>query len=193
VHRPRDRQRVVAWPHSAPFDYPEELELVGQVLVALRKRCEFEFRLYGSDFSYGDGLARKEPWLQRMRLDGVSVSLMPSMPYPQYVASLEEVAVGMQPIVSEWSKGKSFGKLLACMTSEAAVVCSDAADHALMFDGSNGILARSVADWVDGIQRYLDSPAERERAADLAYQAFCERLTTPVAAQALDSLVSTFR
>jgi glycosyltransferase involved in cell wall biosynthesis len=125
-----------------------------------------------------------------MQLEGVTVTLMPSMPYPQYVASLEDVAVGMQPIVSEWSQGKSFGKLLACMSSEAAVVCSDAADHALVFDGGNGILARGVDDWVDGIRRYLDSPAERERAAGLAYQAYQERLTTPVAAQALDALVS---
>jgi hypothetical protein len=28
-------------------------------------------------------------------------------------------------------------------------VCSDAAGHALVFNGSNGILARSVRDWVD--------------------------------------------
>jgi glycosyltransferase involved in cell wall biosynthesis len=192
-HRPRDRQRIVAWPHSAPFDYPEELELVGQVLVELRKRCEFTFRLYGSNFSYADGLTRKEPWLKNMQQQRVTVSLMPSMPYAQYVASLEEVAVGMQPIVSEWSKGKSFGKLLACMSSEAAVVCSDAADHAFMFNGSNGILARSVSDWVEGIRFYLESPADRERAAEIAYRDYCEKLTTPVAAQALEGVISALR
>jgi hypothetical protein len=54
-----------------------------------------------------------------MQLDGMTVSLMPSMPTRNYVASLEEVAVGMQPIVSEWSQGKSFGKLLACLSSES--------------------------------------------------------------------------
>ena len=191
--RPRDRQKIVAWPHSAPFDYPEELELVGQILVELRKRGDFEFRLYGSNFSYGDALTRKEPWLQSMRRDGIGISLMPSMPYAQYVASLEDVAVGMQPIVSQWSKGKSFGKVLACMSSEAAVVCSDAVDHDLVFNGSNGMLARSVSDWVEAIGRYLESPMERERAADLAYQDYCERLTTPVAAKALDQLIAGLR
>ena len=191
--RPRDRERIVAWPHSAPFDYPEELELVAQVLIELRKRCAFTFRLYGADFSYGDHLSRKQPWLARVQAEGVTVAQVPSMPYAQYLASLEDVAVGMQPIASEWSKGKSFGKLLACMSSEAAVVCSDAADHALVFDGSNGILARGVDEWLAGIARYLEMPDERARATGLAYQAYSERLTTPVAARALDALVASLR
>ena len=191
--RPRDRKNIIAWPHSAPFDYPEELELVGQILVELRNQCDFDFWLYGSNFSYGDGLSRKEPWLRQMRAQGIDISLVESMPYAEYVASLEDVAVGMQPIVSEWSHGKSFGKLLACMSSEAAVVCSDAADHALMFNGSNGMLACSVSEWVAAIRRYLESPAERERATDLAYRDYCQRLTTPVAARALDNIIATLR
>ena len=138
-------------------------------------------------------MIRKEPWLRSMRENGVPVSLLQSMPYAQYVASLERVAVGLQPIVSEFSKGKSFGKLLACMSSEVAIVCSDAADHALVFDGTNGMLARSVDDWVDAILRYLDSPAEREDATARAYRDYCEKLTTPVAARALESVISMFR
>ena len=128
-----------------------------------------------------------------MRRNGVSVSLIESMPYAQYVASLERVAVALQPIVSEFSQGKSFGKLLACMSSEVAIVCSDAADHALAFDGTNGMLACSVNDWVDAILRYLDSPAEREDATGRAYHDYCEKMTTPVAAHALDSVIATFR
>jgi hypothetical protein len=75
----------------------------------------------------------------------------------------------------------------------ATVVCSDAADHALVFIGSNGILARRASDWVDAVGLYLESPAQRGRTADLVYRECCERRTTPAAGQARESIISMLR
>jgi hypothetical protein len=59
------------------------------------------------------------------------------------VRSLGSFAVGLHPVCTNhaFSLGKSFGKLLAYLAADVAIVTSNAVDHPLFFtDGVNGTL-----------------------------------------------------
>ncbi|MEY8842268.1 hypothetical protein AB9K41_24835, partial [Cribrihabitans sp. XS_ASV171] len=59
------------------------------------------------------------------------MELKPFMSYDEFLASLRDVAVGLSPVHpdSDFSKGKSFGKILAYLDAKVPVICSEAVDH----------------------------------------------------------------
>lgn len=67
-------------------------------------------------------------------------------------------------IENPFSRGKSFGKLLAYLIADVAIVASNNVDHPLFFqDGVNGVLAPNDVDrWVEGTALLLqDLPSVR--------------------------------
>ena len=188
--RPQDRAPVLTWAQSVPDRYPAERELVGQIIRGLGGRgVKFEFWLYG--VSGPAGIADLLSAAQRF---AVPVKTHPFLPYREFIDSLSHVAVGLQLIAVEspFSRGKSFGKILAYLAADVAVVASDALDHPLFFRQSeNGLLARSLEDWITHTARLLQEPDFRQTLADRAWQDFSHNLSTESAAQKMKTVFET--
>ena len=114
---------------------------------------------------------------------------MPLMRYEQFVESLAEVAIGMQPICENnpYSMGKSFGKVLAYLAADVAVVASDNIDHPLFFEnGRNGVLLPMAPEqWAAACKKLLEEPRYRDKLVTAARADFLTRLTTQKAAALL--------
>lgn len=186
---PKDRAPIVTWAQSDPFACPPEAELVQTVLRRLATRTPFEFRLYGGHIRW-----KAEAFLEPLEKAGATTRILPSMPYNEFVRSLGEVAVGLQPICMEAhvSRGKSFGKLLAYMAAQVAIVASNELEHPLFFrDGVNGALVdnNNVGAWVNSIHELLTDPLKRQSYVEAATVDYMRDLTTPRAAKKVDAVL----
>jgi glycosyltransferase involved in cell wall biosynthesis len=186
ARRPRDRAPVVTWAHGNPFSYPDEAKLVQEILLRVALRRPFGFWLFGAPEREAAG------YLEPLRKAGIDACSFPLMDYPAYLARVAEAAVGLQPVCLEnaFSHGKSFGKVLAYLAGEVAVVATRGVDHPLFFrHGENGLLVTDTAEWVDAIMLLLDDPEQRERMAEAAYEDFERRLTTRRFAERMDRVL----
>jgi hypothetical protein len=188
-HRPppqAGRPPVITWAQSAPVDYAEERAFVAEVMrrVAAR-RSGVRLRLFGR--RPGDGAGILAPF----EAAGVRVEWLPMMPYAGFLRALDDAAVGLSPICPEtpFSRGKSFGKVLAYLDRGVPVVASDAADHGLFFTPGSGVLSNDPDVWAEAILRLLDDAEARQAMADAGGRAFRARLSTAAAAARVDAVL----
>lgn len=177
------RGPVVAWAQSAPVDYVEERAFVADVMARVSaRRPDVRLRLFGRKPEDDMGI------LAPFETAGVAVEWLPMMPYPRFLRALESAAVGLSPICtgSPFSRGKSFGKVLAYLDRRVPVVASDEADHALFFTRDTGILSNDPTVWADEIVRLLADPGARQAMADAGAGALRERLSVEAAARHVD-------
>jgi hypothetical protein len=185
------RGPVIAWASLNPSGFSLEAELIQQSMIALAKKMAFTFRLYGATDPWG---VRKLSWAQEyvspIQAAGAAVELIPLMRYPDFLTSLESVAIGLQPVCpeSEHSRGRSFGKILAYLAAGTAIVASRAADHPLFFrDGVNGLLVdNNSADWARACAGLLEDADLRERVASEGRADLGRRLVANTGARYLD-------
>ena len=188
-----ERGRILAWAPSDPFGYPVELALMQMLVERLSPSTKVEFRVYGVSPARHDDMHK----LWNGRLNHVHLRLMPPMPYKEFVDSLAEVAVGLQPVCEdhEYSLGKSFGKALAYLAADVAVVASNNIDHPLFFeDGVNGrLLLNEPTVWAQACDQLLSRNQERQGLVLQARQDFLARLTTDKSAQLMSDLLHRAR
>jgi len=184
---PALRERVVAWAHERPLVFKHEANLVQAVMVEVCRRTGCAFWLFGTS----EDKARE--WLEPIRRAGGICTAIPTMPYEAYLDKVAQCAVGLQPVClsNAFSRGRSFGKILAYLAGQVAVVASDAIDHPLLFrSGTNGFLVReSVEDWVEAIVPLVEDSALRCRVALAGWEDLHERLTTDRFAKLLDPIL----
>lgn len=184
---PERRPPIVAWAHASPLGYRHEAEFVQRVMTEVCRLTRCTFWLFGTTES------EAQSWFEPLRSAGGTCEAIPPLAYDAYLAKVAESSVGLQPISmhSEFSRGKSFGKLLAYLAGQVAVVASDAVDHPRFFDhGRNGFLAgQAVHDWVDPIVRLIEDHELRGRVARAGWDSFQSRLTTDVFARLLDPIL----
>lgn len=187
------RGRVLAWAPSDPFGYPVELALVQALVARLSPAADLEFRVYGVPPARHADMHR----LWEGRLSHVSLRLMAPMPYPDFVASLAEVAVGLQPVCEDhqYSLGKSFGKALAYLAADVVVVASNNIDHPLFFtDGVNGrLLLNEPFAWAQACDELLANSEVRKGLVAQARTDFMDRLTTSRSAELMSDLLHRAR
>lgn len=175
------RKPIVTWAPSIAHEYPHESELMAQAVVrAWERGGRFVYRMYGAK----DGKHAAEV-SHIMQSAGVPFEPIPPMSYSDFLRSLRDVSIGLQPIHPDepYSQGKSFGKVLAYLDAGVAVVASDAVDHSVFFQhGRNGLLVRENSQWPDAILALLDDAALRDRVAREGRADFIARLTTHAAA-----------
>lgn len=180
-----ERAPVVAWAHSDPLAMPLEAEIVRDAMVRLAgARPGFEFWLFGVRDE-----AAADAYLGPVRSAGVRTRTFAYMPYADYLKTLAQVAVGLQPVAegSAFSRGKSFGKVLGYLSADVAVVASDAVDHPVFFrDRVSGMLVRDAQQMADATGALLADPARRARMADEAHADFKSKLATEAAAAKVD-------
>jgi len=111
--------------------------------------------------------------------------LLPLLSYDRFVKSLYEVSIGLSPIVYafEFSRGKSFGKILGYLDAKVPIIASDHADHGLFFSGESGVISNDPDRWIEAATFLLKDSCARNAMADRAFDLFRAQLTTPVAAR----------
>lgn len=186
--RPINRQPIVSWAHSNPLAYKQEAELLQEALSKAAEMSRFTFWLFGATESAASA------WFAPIRKAGVTCVAIPPMRYDDYLAKVAESAIGLQPVsveTNDFSRGKSFGKVLAYLSGEVAVIASNAVDHPLFFrNGENGILVpNDTKEWADAITTLVKNPTLREQLATRGYDEFLDRLTTDKFAQLLDPIL----
>lgn len=181
--RPRPPQAgrgpVVAWAQTRPMTYRREAALVSRVMAGVAQHCPgVTLRLYdrrpGDDPGFAAGFQHP----------GLSVDWRDAQPYEAYLATFDDVALGLAPLCPEtpFSRGKSFGKVLAYLDSDVPVVGSAAGEHRAFFTPATGVITNDVDIWIDEIRHLLTAPAARQRLADAARRDFARHLSVEAAA-----------
>ena len=116
------------------------------------------------------------------------------MKYRKLISSLKESAIGIHPISPQnpYSKGKSFGKLLAYMAADCAVVTSNDVDHKLFYKNNiSACLPNSESEWLDSLEKCLIDDNFRQKLVISARVDFEEKLTTEAAAANLTRILKS--
>ena len=181
-----ERGPLVAWAQSQPERYGDEFDMVVEIMErAAARRPGIRLRLYG------DGPAQDGGRSARLERAGVTVEWLPFLGYDAFIASLGDAAVGLSPICTQspFSRGKSFGKILAYLDARVPVITSDAADNALFFTPETGVVSNDADVWVESIIRLLDSASVREDMAARAYAEYRERLSVDAAVDRVEAFL----
>lgn len=177
---------VIAWACSDPFRYAEEGKLVQEILTSLPNNIHCQFWLIGvQDFNKGSD------FIQPIIDHGISCKLIPFLPYSKLLDELKKVTIGLAPLLPEespFSAGKSFGKVLTYLNTNAVVIASNCVDHPLFFrEGVNGFLASTISEWTQAIEFLLDNPQARLGIAEKAKSDYLERLSVQACAAITDT------
>lgn len=177
------RDKILAWAQAAPLSYEKELDFV----IAL----DAQLRLSGSDHRlrfYGIATPQQEAELRGMFKTASHVETVPPLTYDDYLTSLQDVAVGLSPVMSqtEFSRGKSFGKVLGYLDAKVPAIVSDEADHAQFFEPETGVVTNDISVWRQSALDLLASPERRTAMSDAAYDAFQQQLSLRAAATKVD-------
>lgn len=188
---PSRRPPIVAWAHSIPFEYPLEARLIQDIMLKVATRTSCEFWLYGVKDT-----SQARAYLEPLEKAGVKTNSLPPMTYRKFVRSLENVAVGLHPVCPEhaFSRGKSFGKLLAYMAAQVPIVASRELDHPLFFRNGQSatLITNNNADiWATAILELINDFKKRDSYAAAAGIDYKARLTTRCAAEKIDSILRT--
>jgi len=185
---PARRRNIIAWASSAPLKNPFEMRFIEDVLKKVAQTHNIEFWLYGIS-------PKQSPIKFFSKLDEYNIitKSFSYMSYKDYLLTLEEVAIGLQPLMVEtnpYAKGKSFGKVLAYLASGVVVVASDQADHGEFFkSGDNGYLVTDADEWAVVIGNLLDNPELRSVVANKAYNDYMKKLSTKAVVRKVDAIL----
>lgn len=181
------RPPIVAWAQTRPASYVREAAMVRSVMARVAsRRPGVTLRLY-------DRHATDDPaFAESFRCPGLTVEWCRTSRYRDYLASFDDVAVGLAPLCPEspFSRGKSFGKVLAYLDRNVPVVGSDACEHGRFFTADTGVITNDPEAWADGVVALLGTASMREAMAEQAFAAFVARLSTTAAAARVDAVLS---
>ena len=180
------RLPVVAWAQSRPVNYTAEADWVLEVMRRLSRRCpDVRLRLY-------DRKAASDPaFLARFRSAGIKTEWLRSTNYRHYLRSFDDVSLGLAPLsaAAPFSRGKSFGKVLAYLDRRVPVIASDACEHGAFFDAGTGVVSNDMDVWVSQASRLLADPRARQTMADAAFERFEQRLSIGQVCHRIDQVM----
>ncbi len=190
VPPPSARGPIVAWAHGDPFGYPAELAQLQRVMVQVGAALpDVQFWMFGCQPDDPRVAQAFEPLVAA----GVACKPWPYMNYARYLEAVSGAAVGLMPVCVEespYSRGKSFGKVLAYLVGRVPVVASNNVEHPLFFEsGRNGFLFDDDAQCAQAIIRLLQDQALRNRVADEALRDFHAHLSTDAVAQKVSAML----
>lgn len=184
---PSQRRQIVAWGTSDAIGYTEERKFLLKVVMELRKKIDFEFWIYGVA-----NVQAIENDLEQLKQNQIPTKLFSLLSLEQYHNSLEQVAVGLHPVMDShpYSLGKSFGKVNSYMQCGVPIVVQNRLDYPNFFkDGQNGMLADHREEWVERIHQLLVNPPLRDSIAKQATLDFQSRLSSQAVAQKTHQLL----
>lgn len=187
----RERGVEVTWAASDPRGYPQEAALVRAVMKLVGEACPgVRLRVYGVKPEHERWF---DDWAVELRSVGVACEHRAPMSYDAFLRSVSGCSIGLgilDTTANTFSLGKSFGKVLAYLSTKTVCVVNRAADHALFFrDGQNGVLCDDADELSLRIAQLIADPALRQALADQAYRDFRERLSADAAVEQWERLL----
>ncbi len=186
--RSSQRKVIVAWAQSDSMKYRDEAAIVQRAMIDAAKPTPFTFRLYGVTPTTRD---EANAYLQPMRDAGLTCETREFMPNSEFVASLNEVAVGLHVLAptSHFAEGKSFGKVLAYLAADVPIVASDLHENPHFFKHRlNGMLVKTHEQYVEAIRELVRDGALRDAIADGGHTSFRDELSIDAIAKRTDTL-----
>ena len=186
-HRPQgERPKVIAWAQAKPDSYKLERAWVLDVVARLVPRHpDLTLRLYGL------GPSSDKAILAPFEEAGIRVQWLPEMDYDAFLASFDDVALGLSPIQPEtpFSRGKSFGKVLAYLDRKVPVIASDEAEHAAFFTEKSGVITNDPEEWARRADQLLSDAELRQAMADAAFEDYKKRLSKGAVSARVDRIL----
>jgi glycosyltransferase involved in cell wall biosynthesis len=184
----KERPAIIAWASSVPAHQVKEAEFLLKIMAEVKRRgADFTLRLYADD-----GSEQYKALVERFRQIGCTVETLPSLPYAGFLNALNDVAVGLNPVVDleGFSAGKSFGKVLGYLERGVPSINHSNVDHPLFFDHMhNGILADDVESWVSHIIALLNDPVLRENIAQAGRVSMQQRLSVTAFTDSVEAIL----
>ena len=180
------RPPVIAWAQSRPMTYTGEAEWVRSVITGIASQHPgVTLRLY--DRRPDDD----QSFLNMFQAPGVHVEWMPYGSYRDYLSSFDDVALGLAPLNQKnaFSRGKSFGKVLAYLDARVPVIASAAGEHGAFFTDRTGVVSNDVDVWIETACRLLSDSAAREAMAQAAFDEYVRHLSREAAAAKVDVIL----
>jgi len=180
------RPPVVAWAQTRPMTYVREAALVRRVMARVAAaRPGVTLRLY-------DRMAGDDPgFAESFRAPGLAVEWCDTARYGDYLCRFDDVALGLAPLCPEvpFSRGKSFGKVLAYLDRGVPVIGSDAGEHGAFFTTPTGVITNDPEVWTGAALQLLSDAPARAAMAGAAREAFRRRLSIAAAVDRLDGVL----
>jgi hypothetical protein len=180
---------VVAWSQTRPMDYHREAEMVREVMAGLVRNCpgarlRIYDRLPGDDPAFAD-------WFREA---GIPVEWRPRLALRDYLTSFDDVSLGLAPLSAEtpFSRGKSFGKVLAYLDRRVPVIGSDLCEHGAFFRAETGVISNDLDRWISEAGFLLADPARRQNMSDRAYRDFRAQLSIEAAGGRVDRILRQY-
>ncbi len=180
------RPPVIAWAQSRPMTYTREADWVREVTTRIAaRRPGATLRLFDRRPGDDPGFAAS------FHAPGLSVEWRPFTRYSDYLADFDDVAVGLAPLCPEspFSRGKSFGKVLAYLDARVPVIASAEGEHRAFFTEQTGVVSNDLDHWVAAACGMLSDGEARGRMADAAFEAYRRRLSIAASARQLDRIL----
>lgn len=113
------------------------------------------------------------------------------MGLPAYLRALDDVALGLAPLCPEtpFSRGKSFGKVLAYLDRHVPVIASAAGEHEMLFGPESGVVSNDPDIWCARAAELLTAPPARQAMAEAGFSLFQSRLSTQAAAHRMAGIL----
>ena len=123
---------------------------------------------------------------------GLTVEWTPKCRYSDYLAAFDDVALGFAPLCPEspFSRGKSFGKVLAYLDARVPVIASAEGEHQAFFTARTGVVSNAADTWVDAACHLLADGEARGQMAEAGFNAYRQRLSVEAAAGRLERILS---
>lgn len=167
---------TLVWATTRPLiNYPEEAEFLLKVLIKVAEKRAFKLHVIGEADSH-----QLNSFFGQLLEHNCTLVHSAHLPYDRFLDLLKKDTIGLAPLIPDDFKiGKSFGKIIAYISSGLPVVTSDVADHPIFFDhGANGFISNNIDIWVTSILRLLESKELRRNMAEVALADMQEKLNS---------------
>lgn len=159
-----DRKITIGW--TGTFSSKIYLDLLRNVFLELRKRCDFKLRIIGN-FQY--------------ELPGIDMEVI-QWTREREIEDLQGIDIGVYPLVQDdWVLGKSGLKAIQYMAFGLPTVATNVGTNPMIIRHmENGWLVKTDAEWVKALEILVKNPDLRRKLGEAARKSVLERYSTHV-------------
>lgn len=159
-----DRKVTLGW--TGTFSSMVYLDLLRNVFLRLKKRCDFKLRVIGN-FRYE---------MQGIDLEVIQWSSV------NEVQDLQGIDIGLYPLPQDdWVLGKSGLKAIQYMAfGLPTVATSVGTTPRIIQNNKNGLLVKTEEEWVDALEKLIKNPDLRRKLGEAARSTVLENYSTHV-------------